>query len=130
MRKIAFKAWNKKENKWQHELPCDILGEVILLGAWMDGVPLRDLNEIIILQFTGLCDKKGKDIYEGDYVKSDNHNPSIYKVEFIEGGFCCTHGDIYPIDINHFFPSVGCMIEVVGNEFENPEINLNAKPKP
>lgn len=73
-------------------------------------------------QYTGLKDKTGKAIYEGD--KAESHNPSNYLIEFIEGGFCCTHPKLtgYPIDINHFYTSLGCLFEVVGNIYENPEL--------
>jgi len=76
-------------------------------------------------QFIGLKDKKGKEIFEGDIIKSDSHsNPSEFAIEFIEGGFCATHPTINdnPIDINHFYPSIGCTIEVIGNKFDNPEL--------
>ena len=122
MRRFVFRAWNNKKKEWQHKEPCDILGEMILLGGWMSGVSIRDLNDIIVMQFTGLKDKNGKEVYEGDFIKSEIHNPSIFQVEFIEGGFCCTYKDSYPIDINHFYPSVGCQIEVIGNIFDNPEL--------
>lgn len=120
MRRFAFRAWNNKKQSWQHKEPCDLLGEMILLGGWMQGVSIRDLNDIVIMQFTGLLDKNGKEIYEGDYVKSDIHTPSTYLVEFIEGGFCCTYENGMPIDINHFYPSIGCQLEIVGNRFDNP----------
>lgn len=122
MRKIKFKAFDVVANKWVHKIPCDIMGEVICLGGWMNSISLERFNDIRVVQYTGLNDKNGKEIYEGDFVKSDIHNPPIYKVEFIEGGFCCTHKDAYPIDINHFYPSHGMFIEVVGNIFDNPEM--------
>lgn len=121
MRPFKFKAWNNKTKSWQHKDPCDLFGEMILIGGWMNGVKLQDLNEIIALQFTGLKDKNGKEIYEGDFLKSEIHNPSIFQVEFIEGGFCCTYKDCIPTDINHFYPSIGCQVTVIGNIYDNPE---------
>ena len=74
------------------------------------------------LQSTGLCDKNGKEIYEGDIVNCADTNPTILEVKFIEGGFCCTSSNILPFDINSFYPSIGCRIEVIGNIYENPEL--------
>jgi uncharacterized phage protein (TIGR01671 family) len=39
-------------------------------------------------QFTGLLDKNGVKVFEGDIIHSDNWNPSTYKVIFEDGEFC------------------------------------------
>lgn len=122
MRTFKFRAWNKKTNIWQHKEPCDLIGECILYGYWLSGVRISELNDIVIMQFTEMYDKKENEIFEGDIVKADSHNPSHYIVEYIEGGFCCTYKGCIPIDINHFYPSIGCQIEIVGNIFDNPEL--------
>jgi YopX protein len=97
----------------------DEKGKWIFYEDWMDhddGISRLCYR----MEYSGVKDIDGVKIYEGDIVRSSIHNPNHYKVEFIEGGFCCTHHllDGYTIDINHF----GCKIKVVGNIFQNPEL--------
>jgi uncharacterized phage protein (TIGR01671 family) len=85
--------------------------------------PLSNRLDIPSEQFTGLHDKNGKEIYEGDIIRSKNHHPEKMEIRFIEGGFCAWWGsDDYPIDIYHFYNSKGCCFEVIGNIHENPEL--------
>lgn len=70
-RPISFRAWHKGRKKWLHDKSyggCHILGECILLGGFVN-VPMEELNDVIVTQFTGLQDSKGVDIYEGDIIR-------------------------------------------------------------
>ena len=76
---------------------------------------------------TGLHDKNGKEIYEGDilsfasnYARSKNgkYLPLGRIVEFIDGSFCIDH---LPISGGNFLA-----YEVIGNIYENPKL-LEAK---
>lgn len=113
MREIKFRIWNKKKNEW-HLRDINLLGETIVLGEILlsekdEPMKLIDMNDLIVMQFTGLKDKNGKEIYEGDiYQTFIEGNRPIFIVEFINGGFSVA----------------GLLedIEVIGNIYENPDL--------
>jgi uncharacterized phage protein (TIGR01671 family) len=73
------------------------------------------------MQFTGLTDKNGKEIYEGDIiVESDfiNDRSMFTVVEY--GHFDNDYEDIFGFKITSFFESE--KVEVIGNIYENPEL--------
>jgi len=68
-------------------------------------------------QFTGLKDKKGKKIFEGDIIK--NQYGETNKVVFWEGCFCEMWNEIGKKKGHIFEPK---NVEVIGNIYENPEL--------
>lgn len=86
--------------------------------------PLENISFLSRDAWTGLHDSKDKKVFEGDIIRAPQYNPEYMKISFIEGGFCATYkvNGGYPIDIDHFYPSIGCMFEVVGNVVQNPEL--------
>lgn len=76
----------------------------------------------ILLEYTGLNDKKGKEIYEGDILKvlideiqEDMRQYENYQVNFREGCFA-----VNDLAIGENYSSRE--LEVIGNIFENPEL--------
>jgi len=132
MREIKFRAWNiglKKFATWPVVLSPNGNLEEPEGGRDLQGH--RDNERYVIMQFTGLKDKNGVEIYEGDIVRfSDGHylcmddKINVAKVYFEDGAFypfCCVLGEFdCAEDVANWCDVEKC--EVIGNIYENPEV--------
>lgn len=141
MREFKFRIWDTVDNKWLFGYDYEslggfsLLGEVVLFGE-ISSIPLGRLNDVRVMQFTGLKDKNGKEIYEGDLLRYPGHpeNFTAYEVFFHDGdanfsydiGYCIarTHfqGNIAGGLIPSFKPKTTAQMEVIGNIYQNPEL--------
>ena len=112
MREIKFRAWDGTDNIYF--LPPEIIG--------LDG----DFSEVIkrtgwlFEQFTGLLDKNGVEIYEGDVVYFFEKNK--FEIEFEEDS-CCF--GLRNMSDDRFFSLSLCGVHastIVGNIHDNPEL--------
>lgn len=118
MREIKFRVWDKERNKMRWE--CDNL----LIGLdgylfWNFGNTCNVIGgqkrhpEYILMQYTGLKDKNGKEIYEGDIVK---FLESSWEVQFSNGAFILKRKDGDFQAIFQVYPWIE--IEVIDNKYE------------
>ena len=71
-------------------------------------------------QYTGLKDKNGKEIYEGDIICWESAKKN-YKVIFVDGGYCLdTPG--FATDLYRCSDSKGNHLKVIGNIYDNKEL--------
>ena len=112
-REIKFRAWDKINKEYLYQNKNGLLiGEKSCMEI---STAIND-NSFIVEQYTGLKDKNGKEIYEGDIV-SHRYNPVGEIVEYDEhySGFEPFRGDIN-------CPDSETEAEVIGNIYENPEL--------
>jgi uncharacterized phage protein (TIGR01671 family) len=146
-REIKFRAWSEHEKimympdyteEEDFYITCD--GEVKFLsetGMYERHIPKEYRKDWHLMQYTGLKDKNGKEIYEGDIITYWNgtmnldpngehmHNGYNYsiaphissKVVFEQASFRIENGN--PLGSRYIQPHE---IEVIGNIYEHPEL--------
>ena len=119
MREIKFRAWHKKRKRWYHVFHWhkgDTVDTITILPSFNGDETLFVGEDVDLMQFTGLKDKNGMEIWERDIVKFPNPNPVnqyICEVEWRPlGGYDPFHSIGY-------HPTNW---EVIGNIYENPEL--------
>ena len=122
MRPIKIRAWNPTDKRW---LPFVGWGEAVdhFGTAHEDGTfTLHGNDELCVYsQFTGLTDKNGKEIYEGDilHMNSGTRNPYVvvWAEAFTGWGLKGNVGEL----VTWLVEYIGDL-EVIGNIYEKPEL--------
>lgn len=124
-REIKFRAWDLTSKKFDANI-------YIHLDGWIMDTEIDDgRDDLILMQYTGLVDKNGKEIYEGDilkYYKIFDFNKKYEEKRIFEVKYMALHncGDCTEdsgIGFNFYLLEDRLeYIEIIGNRFENPEL--------
>ncbi|EKZ3560715.1 hypothetical protein Q4622_001390 [Listeria monocytogenes] len=114
MREIEFRAWDKEVKEMDYN-PSVI--EIWQNKPINEQFRLESEEKLVWMQYTGLKDKNGKKIFEGD-VGWDEHNECYGVVKFEEGKFLYVWENIA-----EDLWEVADGIEICGNIHENPELS-------
>lgn len=119
-REIKFRAWNSK-NKWMDAGPfwVDNDGGIYETPQNRYDTPhteIESTKDLVLMQYTGLKDKNGTEIYEGDICKAPH---DFGPAGFVERTFTVRWHNELGYQWN-YWDLVN--IEVIGNIYENPEL--------
>jgi len=141
MKELKFRAWHKKLKCWGKScigIDFDKLEATFGLGVRylyfhnkeIDELPtalasekvdiLNAQDKVIIVRYTGLKDKNGKKIYEGDIVRYSDRYTAV--VVWKHAGFELDFIEKTESLITWYYLPNGDVLEVLGNIYENPEL--------
>ena len=122
MREIKFRVWHKEKKIMGEVLGIDILHkEIFFSNEDVDCYEHVDFKNIELMQYTGLKDKNGKEIYEGD-ILFESFGEKYYKVVFENGSFRAEFEGVFDEYSFDLIDVVAQGYEVVGNIYQNPEL--------
>jgi len=130
MREIKFRAWNKVFKEISNVLSIKFGAKSVFLeniGEGWERSKEYPLEDVFLMQYTGLKDKNGKEIYEGDIVKCDYYDEdSAGEPIHNSNTFVVKYSTVYQGFNTGEYPNGG-EIEVIGNIYENPELLTRTK---
>ena len=123
--RFKFRAWHKESKEmilFKYDGVCDEYSHLAFSAVekkyrGICALPIhfndyKSEKKIILMQYTGLTDKNGKEIYEGDILDYRGSGTTPYKLEVVYSGAT--------------FNIAGLIIDdyvVIGNIYENPNLS-------
>lgn len=132
-RELKFRYWHKKEKRFVYLKAINFIDDMVTYDCQgeCNYVDSASFDDITTQQYTGLKDKNGDEIYEGDIVKYDNNETAqkpiiglaevIYMTDMTLVDAPC-FGLWFIGNKSGFYKSMLGDIEVIGNIFENQEL--------
>lgn len=119
-RQLKFRAWNAEQNKMiftfdgEYKIMVNSKDGTVFCGGHL---PTGDWNEPPLMQFIGLTDKIGNEIFEGDIVKTNSDKAMVISWSDRHASFVLIKEGLA---IRHFGDGmVANECEIVGNVYEN-----------
>lgn len=111
MREIKYRGKCAYTNKWKYS---DEMG----LNHFFNGFVSNNLVPDSCCQYTGIKDKNGREIYEGDIFKAEWE--FIYIIDFLDGSYWLK--DITDCSRNYLKSDRMEFFDLIGDIYENPEL--------
>lgn len=121
-----YRAWDK-EFKEMVQVDALVFDEQIIKATYKNGnIVKEDLKNYVLMQSTGLKDKNGKEIFEGDVLKVTNLSSWLEVVSFNEKKAMFvskeTKREVEETPLYDLFNTDIFEVEIIGNIHTNPEL--------
>jgi uncharacterized phage protein (TIGR01671 family) len=121
MRPLKLRVWDRTQHRFHYGGAC----HKVRKHQWFFGMPIPHPDDCELMQFTGVIDHNGTEIYEGDVVAYyQNDIRAFSRIIFADGMFRLEHSTV---DLQSWVDT--SELEVIGNVHANPEL-LNNDPQP
>jgi uncharacterized phage protein (TIGR01671 family) len=121
-RTLKFRAWHTVTKRWT---------DIQYVASFDGNGMVNTMEGVIVLQFTGRCDKNGVEIFEGDVIKSFgggvgeifyDESSAKFKIRWHDKLFKSVRKSE-----ESFFPNLNVVWEVIGNKYEHPKLITDAQ---